>query len=426
MNLRQQLKAKLDRLAEIAALAKSEDRDFTEEEVAEITTLSAEADDLDAKVKAADAAQASVARLTTKSAGGGTAVLERVTDRTDEQFDAIVKQLGMGDQFVKSAAYQSFRGAHPSGFGEGTPISLDRIKVGSLADWYFARRLGLKADAPVQQTALAHLQNIRLPMVDLTTPRPLTLLDLISRGTIGGPSFEYLQITAVTRNAALVPDEILPADSTTKPTSGLSTNLATAKVYTYADGYTVTNQMLADAPALASYLNGQLSYNIDAVIEDKILNGSGTGGNPTGIMNTSGVQAQAFDTDMVTTIRRAITKVTKIGGQVTAVVVSPEDDETFDLLKDAEGRYYSGGPWSSGPNTIWGRPRVVSQLVPQGTAILGNWGTVNLLDREGLSVLAFNQHKDYAARNLVYVRAELRAAQAIFKPAELVIADLTA
>ncbi|MFF0389671.1 phage major capsid protein [Kitasatospora sp. NPDC004615] len=421
MNLRQQLKAALDRIAEIAKAADS--RDFTPEEIDEITALTAQADDLEAKVKAADTAQAAVTRLTSKA--NGTAVLERVTDRTDEAFDAIVKELGgLGGQFVKSAAYQTFRGAHPSGFGEGTPIALDRVKVGSLADFYLARRLGLKADAPVQQVGLARLQNIRLPMVDLTTPMPLTILDLISRGTIGGLSFEYLQITAVTRNASIVPDEILPADSTTKPTSGLTTNLATAKVYTYADGYTVTNQMLADAPALASYLDGQLTYNIDSVIEDKILNGSGTGGNPTGILNTSGVQQQAFDTDMVTTIRRSITRLENIGAPITAVLVSPADNEKFDLLKDATGRYYSQGPWGSGPNTIWGRPRVVSQRLPTGTAILGNWGTVSLMDREGLSVLAFNQHRDYAARNLVYVRAELRAAQAIFKPAELCVAAL--
>ncbi|MFF2612685.1 phage major capsid protein [Kitasatospora sp. NPDC058046] len=419
MNLRQQLKAALDRLAELSALARAEDRDFTEDEVTEVTELSAKADDLDAKIKSADAAQASVARLTAKADRPAPA-LEGVVDRTDQALGAIGGPGGLGEQFVKSAAYQTFRGAHPSGFGEGTPIQLDRVKVGSLSDL----RGGFKADAPVQQVGLGRLQNVRLPTVDLTTPMPLTILDLIDHGTIGGPSFEYLQITAVARNAGIVPDEILPADATTKPTSGLSTNLATAKVFTYADGYTVTNQMLADAPALASYLNGQLSYNISNVIEDKILNGSGTGGNPTGILATTGVQAQAFDTDMVTTIRKAITRLENIGAPITAVLVSPSDNEKFDLLKDAQGRYFSQGPWGSGPGTIWGRPRVVSQRLPAGTAILGNWKTVSLMDREGLSVLAFNQHKDYAARNLVYVRAELRAAQAIFKPAELVIATL--
>lgn len=415
MTLRQQLKAALDRLAEIAALAKAEGRDFTEDEVTEVTALSATADDLDVKIKAADDAQAAVARLTAKS-DRPAPVLDGVQDRTDQQLAAAGG--GLGQQFVKSGAYKAFRDAHPGGFGEGTPIQFDRVKVGTLAD------IGRKANAPTLQAGLDHTQAIRLPMVDLTTPTPITLLDVITRGQMAGQSLEYLQITAVTRNAAIVPNEILPADSGLKPTSGLSTNLAQASAYTYADGFTVTNMMLADAPALATYLDNQLAFNLDSVVEDKLINGSGTGGNPTGVMNTSGVQAQAFDTDMVVTIRRAIGKLERIGAPITGVVVSPQDNETFDLMKDADGRYYSGGPWSAGPNTIWGRPRIVCPRLTAGQSIVGNLKTITLLDREGLSVLAFNQHADYAARNLVYVRGELRAAQLIFKPAELVIAAL--
>lgn len=419
--LREKHQKAVQRLAEIAEKAKA--RDFTAEEIAEVDQLSAEADDLDTQIKAADAAQANVARLTggqPPAKGGQPAPVVQVTDR-QEAADAAT----FGEAFVKSAAYQTFRKQHPAGFGEGTPIDIGRSRVSSLKGYMRTRR-GLKADADPLQAGLAHSQAIRMPTVDLTTPAPLTLLDLIdTSGHIEGQSFEYLQITAVTRNAAIVADEILPGDATVKPTSGLSTNLATAHAYTYADGYTVTNQMLSDAPALASYLNSQLGYNIRAVIEDKILNGTGTSGNPFGIRHTTGVQSQAFDTDMLTTLRKAITKLTRIGSPITGIALSPEDDETFDLLRDAEGRYLGQGPWSSGPGTVWGRPRVVSERIEPGTAVLGNWNTVSLLDREGLSVMAFNQHKDYAARNLVYVRGELRAAQAIWKPAQLCIATLT-
>lgn len=429
--LREKYQKAVTRLAEIASGANAEGREFSPDELAEVDQLSAEADDLDTQIKAADAAQATIARLTAGQPSGGkggdrpTPVIDSVVDR-QEQADAGT----FGDAYVQSEAYKAFRQAHPSGFGQGTPINIQPVKAGGLRTFvrgFKAARRGAKADPAPLQVGLGHVQNVRLPTVDLTTPPPLALLDLIdTSGTIGGPSFEYLQITAVTRGAAIVPDEILPADTTVKPMSGLSTNLATAKVYTYADGYTVTNQMLADAPALATYLNGQLGYNINAVIEDMVLNGTGSDGEPFGIMHTTGVQAQAFATDMVTTLRKAITKLTKIGAPITAVAVSPEDDETFDLMKDADGRYLSQGPWSSGPGTVWGRTRVVSQAIPQGTAILGNWRTVSLMDREGLSILAFNQHADYARRNLTYVRGELRAAQAIWKPAELCIADLAA
>jgi hypothetical protein len=35
--------------------------------------------------------------------------------------------------------------------------------------------------------------------------------------------------------------------------------------------------------------------------------------------------------------------------------------------------------------------------------------------------MALNQHADYARRNLVYVRAELRAEQVIWKPNRLIV-----
>lgn len=47
---------------------------------------------------------------------------------------------------------------------------------------------------------------------------------------------------------------------------------------------------------------------------------------------------------------------------------------------------------------------------------MGEWNQISLLDREGLSILAFNQHSDWARRNLTYVRAELRAMQVIWRP----------
>ena len=115
-------------------------------------------------------------------------------------------------------------------------------------------------------------------------------------------------------------------------------------------------------------------------------------------------------------------KITRlIGGTVTAIVMSPEDDEAIDLLMDQNDRFYGQGPFGSGPATLWGRPRVVCERIPVGTAILGDWKQIALLDREGLSVLAFNQHKDFAQRNMVYVRAELRAAQVIWRPNRFVV-----
>lgn len=417
MNLKQRLKALLDEAAGLAKTAETENRDFTDPEVERITAIKTEVADLQERIKKAEDAAEMIKTLsevkpedqvTTDDAG--VSVVEGQPAKKSGRF---------GSVFVKSEAYEVFMKEHPSGVGSGTPVNIGRVKTGTMAEW-MAHRKGLT-------TADAHIQNVRFPMVDQVVRDRLTLLDLISHGETGG-NFEYLQVVGVDRRADVVPESVQDehgwTDAGLKPVSDIETELADAKVFTYADGFDVTNSLLSDAPAFASYMNSELEYSLDSVVEHYLLNGTGNSGQPRGLMNTSGVQHQSFDTNMVTSIRKAITRVTRIGGSVTAVLMSPEDDEAWDLLQDNQGRYYGGGPFGTGPATAWGRPRAVSERLQPGQVILGDFRQIALLDREGLSVNAFNQHKDYAQRNLVYVRAELRAAQAIWKPNRLVVVDV--
>ncbi|MBD3546831.1 phage major capsid protein [Streptomyces sp. JV180] len=420
MTMREKLQALLKEAADIHAKSQEgEGREFTEDEVKRINEIKTEAADLQEKVKAADAAQAAAAEMAGKAAERPKPALSGVKDRQEDD-DATT----LGGQFVKSALYQEFRKDHPSGLGEGSAVSIGRTRVGSLKEWMANR----KATSAPLQVGLGHVAPIRMPMVDQVDRDNLTILDLISRGESDG-AFEYLQVTGVTRNAAVVKDEILPGDpsSDLKPTSTIQTELADAKPYTYADGYDVTNSLLSNAPALASYMDGELEYSLDWVVEDMLLNGPGTNGKPKGILHTTGVQELTYTPGadamaQVKAIRKGITKITTLpGGNVTACLMSPEDDEAWDLMQDANDRFFGQGPFGQGPNTSWGRARALSQRLTPGTVILGDWRQVALLDVEGLSVLAFNQHKDYAQRNLVYVRAELRAMQVIWKPNRLIV-----
>lgn len=340
-------------------------------------------------------------------------------DSDDEVGD--VKAASMGEQFTQSAGYVALqkRAKELGGLGRNANINVAPERVGSLKDLDAARK------GAALTTDLAHLQNIRLPMIDLVDRPPLALLDLISRGTTRG-AFEYLQVTAIERNTAIVPENTGDdATDTIKPQSSFTTQLADAKVYDYADGYTVTNQLLQDDQALASFLNSEFRYSFDSILSDKLLNGSGTNGEPRGLLHTTGVQsgswAGASHLALVESVRHAITQLRRATNL--SVLVSPEDAEALDLLKDADQRFYGNGPFGLGPDMLWGRRRAVCEQLEPGMTIVGDFKQMALLDRSGLSVQAFNQHKDYAARNLVYVRAELRAAQAIWRPAHFVVIE---
>lgn len=422
MNLRAQRKALLDEAAKLAKTVEDEGREFTDDEITRIGEIKSEVAELDDKIAKADAAKAALDDLSKVDDDDLVADDVDVTAGLPQPRKAKGR---FGEVFVKSPEFERFRKDYPTGVGAGSVVNIGRVKAGSMAEW-MAHRKALT-------TSQAEIPNIRMPLVDQVDRDRLTLLDLISRGTTGG-NFEYLQVIGVDRGAAIVPESTIHEDGPNegewddaglKPLSNIATELADAKVFTYADGYEVTNQLLSDAPALASYLNNELSYSLDNIVEHYLLNGSGSNGEPVGLLNTTGVQQQSFDTDMVTTIRKAITRVTRLGGSVTAVLMSPEDDEAWDLLKDDVGRYYGQGPFGSGPGTAWGRPRAVSERLSPGQVILGDFRQIALLDREGLSIQAFNQHKDYAQRNLTYVRAELRAAQVIWRPNRLVVVDVS-
>lgn len=428
MTLKQKRAAALKAAQVIVEGAKAANRDLTADEQTKVQNHIDEVKRLDTEIAAADRSSELMK---------GFEALGADEDEPDNRLEISDRQekndaRTFGQRFTKSPAYAQFRKEFPTGPSNGSPVNIGRVKVAEAGEWGRAR--GQKALTLPQ----AHIQPVRMPMVDQVDRDRLTLLDLIDTSGHTDGDFEYLQVTGVTRNAKIVGEmtgESPAADL--KPVSDIQTALADAKVYTYADGYDVTNKLLANAPAFATYMNGELTYSLDNLIEEKLLNGSGVNGEPRGILTTSGVQQQtyaggALDADgipdeagakaFVRAVRLGILRVTRLaGGTVTGIVLSPEMDAAIDLLQDDNGRYFSQGPFGSGPGTLWGRPRVPSERLIADQAILGDWRQVALLDNEGLSVLVFNQHKDYAQRNLNYVRAELSAAQVIWKPNRLVV-----
>lgn len=406
MNKREILAKKLDRAAELAAKGEN----LTEEEVTEANALADEITTLKAEIASADA---TVKKL---SAFAGAEV---------HKSDGMGNPAGtLGERFVASDAYKSFRETNPSGVSKGTPINIAAKGIG------FITR---KADPnPLSTTGVGNILPTRLPGIDdLTYRRPTTFLDLVTTGTASSASLQYRQLVSVTSNAGIVGE----AKTSTgidkagglKPLSTLTTKTKTATAFTYADGIEITNQELSDDGALVTLIDGILRQNVDLEKERVILSGAGTDDEPAGILHTTGVLSQAFVTDAITTIRKAKTLLSTTSNTISqAVVLNPEDDEAFDLAQDAQKRYYGNGPFGVGPSTIWGIPRITSQIVPVGTAIMGDFSQIQLLTLEPMSVLAFNQHKDYAQRNLTYLRAEFRALQLIRQPAKLAIVNIKA
>jgi HK97 family phage major capsid protein len=382
--------------------AKAAARDLTEDEQATVEAKFAEVEDLDKQIAAAAKSAELVQRLS------GFEVKE------PEQVEREEKGGTLGERFVKSEAFKSFRDSHPSGVGSGSPIRIEVKGLGGMDE------LGIGTKATIT-TGTGQVGPVRQPGYQSTLlDNDLSFLDLITTGSTAASYIEYAQIVSETDGAAVV------AEGDLKPLSDVATDTAEAKAFTYADGFDITNQTLADDGALAAYMQQRISYHVRNVVVDKLLNGTGAGTQPQGILTTTGVQSQAFDTDVITTLARALAKVEAVQADPQAIVMNPADVWNLRLMKNGD-QWALGNPLAQGVTpTPFGVPLVTSTRVAAGTALVGNFKSVHFLEREPLSVVAFNQHKDYAQRNMVYVRAELRGLQLFYAPREVVVADLTA
>lgn len=258
-------------------------------------------------------------------------------------------------------------------------------------------------------------------VVDLPTA-PAWLLDLVPRKELDENTFGYLRQTVATNNAAVV------ADGGTKPTS----------VYTFEeieDRARVVAHLSEPFPiryaedheSMIEVLNAQMVNGVWSAIEDLIVNGSGTGEEWTGILNTAGTTDVTFAGDVVTTLRRARTLLESKGERVTAVAMNPADVEALDMLREdgTTGGFLMDG---SAYERIFGRgvQGVASLAVPAGTAIAGDWTKTRLRVRQGVHTLAATQSGDLFDKNQMKLRTEGRYGFEVIRPQALAVVELEA
>ncbi|WP_039807879.1 phage major capsid protein, partial [Nocardia otitidiscaviarum] len=215
----------------------------------------------------------------------------------------------------------------------------------------------------------------------------------------GSDAVEYVEQTSHTNAAAPVPEATSSAAPTApatvpgalvldpnggyKPEGSWAFERKVANVKTIAEWVPATKRALADVKALEDLINDELRKDVAEAEEAQILNGNGTGENLTGVNNWSGVQTQAFSTDLFESIRKGITKARTVGRvNPTGIVLNPADVEKIDLAKDLNGTYRYGGPQTMGQRTVWGVPVIESEIQPAGTGTLGDWSKAVVWDRE--------------------------------------------
>ncbi|WP_299166988.1 phage major capsid protein [uncultured Arthrobacter sp.] len=238
----------------------------------------------------------------------------------------------------------------------------------------------------------------------------------------GSNTFSYLRQIVRTNNAAPV------ADNALKPTSIYTVSEIEDRYRVIAHlSEAIPQRYFHDDRSLGEFLASEMALGLEWEVEAQALSGDGTGENLTGILSTSGIQIQAYAADLLTTTRQALTKLQVRGMTPTAWAVNPADAEKFDLLREGtgDGAFLLGGPGSGAASSLWTIPRVPSNAVPVGTAVLADWTQARLQVRQD-ATLHVDTSGELFKQNQAIFRVEGRFGLAVKRPSAFVSVDLTA
>ncbi|CAH0141872.1 hypothetical protein SRABI05_00316 [Agrobacterium fabrum] len=320
------------------------------------------------------------------------------------------EQKSLGDLVIDSS---EFKAGMLTGASRGSiRVKADRAAITSANTTVGAGRS--------QGTSL--VPGARVPGIFGLPERQLTIRDLVLPGQTASSSIEYVKETGYTNNAAPV------AETTAKPYSDLTFDMTSAPVRTIAHLFKASRQILDDAPALRSYIDGRARYGLRFAEENQLLNGSGTGQNIHGLVPQATAFNPAFaaaDETGIDRLRLAVLQVVLAEYPATAFVLNPIDWAKIELTKDAGGNYIIGNPQGSLTPTLWNLPVVSTQAMAAGEFLTGAFSfAAQIFDRMEIEVLLSSENVDDFEKNMFTIRAEERLAFAVYRPESFVTGDV--
>lgn len=400
-----QAEAKLAEASAITAKAAEEGRPITTEERGQVTALLEEVSSLKLKREDLEQSVALTAQIDNLNASMHAPVTPAPTEAKT-----------LGDAFVMAEPYRALRESGFSGKWTTGPIELKGFDIRSGG-------FGAKANVTEALSPIV-VPDYQAGIVE-TLFRRLTIQDLIATGTTTSNQVTYAQETTATNAAAAI------AEAAQKPESAIVLALVNEPVRKVATFLPVSDEMLEDVAQIRSYLENRLRLFVQHAMEGQLLNGTGTAPQLRGLLNRTGVQTVVTVTPLtaqkaIDGIFQAITDIrTNAFLEPDAVVIHPTNWQLLRTARDTNGQYYAGGPFM-GPygqgglaaDSIWGLPAIVTSAIAAGTVLVGAFRTASqAFLRTGLTVEASNSHADFFQLNMTALRAEQRAALAVYRPA---------
>lgn len=247
--------------------------------------------------------------------------------------------------------------------------------------------------------------------------RQLLVADLFGTETIRGNALTYYVESATVEGGVNT-----VAEGAEKPLTSFGEPTAvTVSLQKIAAHYKESDEIIEDAPWLASSINNRGIYLHQKYVEDFLI---GKLSAASGLGTSSDASADG--------IFKAMMRVQEYSPfAADAIVINPADYQKLRLAKDGNGQYYGGGFFYSqyGQGGIaeqpplWGLRTVISSAVSAGTCYVGAFklgASVVHGNGGGMSVSVANQNEDDFIKNMVTIVIEERLALAVRYPGAFV------
>lgn len=251
---------------------------------------------------------------------------------------------------------------------------------------------------------------------------PLTLRQILRTIPTTSNMVSSLRELSWTNDAAEV------SQGAAKPESDVTFEQYNVPIQTVAHWIKVSNQLLADAPAIVAYIDTRLRDGLAQRIDLQLLKGNGTSPNLSGLTDSGNYTAYTATSDdnLVDAINRAKYALWATGNMPDTVIVNPADWGAMEISKSTYGEYLYKEPGMAAPTNPFGLQVVLSNNMTAGNFLVANLAQSALIYARSGAVIEMGYINDDFTKNLVTIRAEERLGLGVDRPAGILYGAFTA
>lgn len=263
----------------------------------------------------------------------------------------------------------------------------------------------------------------------VTDPRQVLAIEsLFGKINIDVNAYQYIKYGFTTTDTATGPAVV--SEGSAKPESNYSGTIETGTIKTLAHWTKMTEQMIADNGNIVTFINDDMQYQLNKVIDAQIVNGTGSGqlkglsasGNYTDYITGAGIDTGDTVIDLILKVK---TKMEAANIRNISLLLNPVDWCKVLCSKNVNKDYLIPGIVDIPQQRIWGVPVILSGSVTSGKFHMGNfYEGGKIFERQGVTVEMARSGDDFE-KNLMTLRVERRMDFAVVQPKALAYGDFS-